>query len=284
MKTNTKSILAVAIATAAISAAPAAFAHSFFAPVPSSIQSAYGGLTLEAGQLHQNYSETRADGSVADKESGSIAHYGVSAGWQTGHIGGTVGLSADTGKTTYTGATQGGAPLDTKTKNTMINVSFALRYGFSPVARIAVMPEVMYQGHVWGRRTLSAAPYTETYGNGVIAGGLVLAYAVTPQVVVSVEGLSGRAFGSFMKTNMGGAINGTNLYRLGSKPWSRVGATVNWQFSKHVGLFATVTETQFKYGASAKHTDQTSGGTLTTWEPDSKTVQQVAALGVRVHF
>ena len=137
---------------------------------------------------------------------------------------------------------------------------------------------------MWGRRTLSSAPYTETYGNGVIAGGLVLAYAVTPQVVVSVEGLSGRTFGAFMKTDMGGILNGSDLYHLGSKPWSRVGATVNWQFSKHVGAFAKVTETQFEYGASSKHTNQTSGGTLTTWEPDSKTTKRVAAIGVRVHF
>lgn len=135
-----------------IVAAPASFAHTFFGPVPHSIQAATSGLTIGVGSLSQNYKE-RINGSIFDKEAGHLGYVGITWGFQHAHLGGTFSMSDAGGNTRYTGAilTNPPIPLTATTGNHIFNIAYNLHYGFSPMRHLAIISGAFIGRNIWNR-------------------------------------------------------------------------------------------------------------------------------------
>ena len=118
--------------------------------------------------------------------------------------------------------------------------------------------------------------YDEHYFNTVSGVGITLAGRpdLSLPLVIQVDYQGGTTHGGRM-TNTNTSYSRTA--NLGSKPWIRYGAQVDYTPWSHATVFVSYTHTKFQYGQS-----QMVNGIW--YEPNSTTKQNIMQAGVKVHF
>ncbi len=240
------------------------------------------GLTFSVGQLHQNYAEHPAPGSgtpdPADTQTGNITSYGVGMDNMGGHVGLSWDMNYSKGNTSYNGYLNNPptfTPLTMPTKAKIFDGMLYSKVGFSPDPHIAIVPDVFYGFHYWDRNN-SGSPhgYDEKYFNTVSGFGVTLAGQpdLSLPIVIQVNYQRGTTHNAKMTS----AIL-PDTANLGSKPWTRYGAQMDYTPWSHITVFASYTHTKFQYGIS-----QTFATGL--YEPNSTTKQNIMQAGVKIHF
>jgi hypothetical protein len=132
----------------------------------------------------------------------------------------------------------------------------------------------------WGRNLPGASGYHEDYSHGYVGGGLMAQFALTPDLVVSVDGLVGSSFAANMTTSRtpGGFAITPQSYALGSSAIYQAGVSLDYAMTKQLHANAGIDYTSFKYGRSATSPIDTS------YEPDSRTSQVVIKIGLGYAF
>lgn len=281
-------LLALAAATTAFAASPA-FAYNikdFFGPVPGSIKQSLTGLAIGVGALHQNYTELPGSGTGGpnplDTQNGSIRAIDANIGGMWNYIGFTVGMTYGSGHTSYNGYLQNynpstGAvtytPWQTRTKTQILNDDYKLRFGFSPVRQIAILPDVFFGGSYWSRKITGTGGYTEKYFNIHDGYGVTLAVNPIKPIVVRLSFQNGHIRDAGMTSSIS-----SSTANLGSgKRWTQYGAQVDWTPWSHMTLFASYRHTKFKYGQSQVFETYDNRPVR---EPNSTTKHNLVLLGV----
>lgn len=249
----------------ALAVLPAIYAGAAQASsVDPAIVAANRALSVSLGAVNQNYRELKGNGSVFDKENGTIPRIGVeySLMGQEKPLLFYIGMDYAKGDTSYKGAVQNlltgvSTPYDSSTGNEMLDLRVGLGYAFG-FGRFAFIPGFEYGFSSWQRHLNHGNPpgYDESYAHGHVAGTLSAQVALG-KTVLRADVAYGQTLAPRMDT-------GGTLYVLGTKPWSRIGLGVDYAVKASLHAGARVAYTQFKYGASPVNA-------AGFYEPNSKT-------------
>lgn len=274
--------ISITLGAAALSLALTAHASGFFASVPQVIQDADSGFTFALGTLHQHYVETQSTGTL-DQEHGNLPVYTFALESQGDYFGSGLWMQYADGSDHYDGALQYYnptthtitlTPYQTTTQNKLFDLRYDLDVGFSPIHGLAVIPLGFVGLHLWHRAIQGTGAVTENYLDGYYGVGLRLQYALSEQFVLGVTGRYGTTFVADM-------TNGSMTFHLGTAPWYSAGARLTWIPLSWLKVYVGDTFTGFSYGASAVQVIPGGGG-LTEQEPHSRTLQNVAEVGIRI--
>ncbi len=188
------------------------------------------------------------------------------------------GYDHSTGHTHYTGAFMGGTFGTVRgiSSATMSNYDARLGKGFDSRGPFMLTPYLEFGGHEWNR----GVNYGEIYIHSYYGLGLLGQYSPKDQMVLSVNAMLGRTFGSYIVVNSGPGLTGFSG-PLGNSPLFRIGAAADYAFTKHVHGNIAVDYTGFRYGMSAPYPV---GGGFVEWEPDSWSRYTTFKLGLGVAF
>jgi len=233
-------------------------------------------LTASAGGQHIDYKET-AQNQQLDSEKGFQGSYQGQVSVQRDMLGiKDVFLSASfayaKGRTNYDGSLMDGTPLQagTRANTSDITVKIGKAFPFTPQGQVIYY--VYYGYHQWLRDSTSVYGYDEHYRHHSAGVGMIGQYAVTPQLVASIEGSVGGTFAASMNANI---IQGK--FNLGSAATLMGAVGLDYAVTRHFHVKAAYQITHFKYGKS----NLVDGA---YYEPDSTTTNQTVRLGVGYAF
>ncbi|MDE1900826.1 MAG: hypothetical protein KGI37_04165 [Alphaproteobacteria bacterium] len=117
---------------------------------------------------------------------------------------------------------------------------------------------------------------SEDYHNFDVLGGVMMQYAPTDRLMLSVYGSGG--------TTVGGRMTATNneTYDLGATGMEKAGAKLGYDLTRDVELFTTFDYDHFHSGASPLNYDAATG--TTTSAPGSMTSDATTRVGIGYHF
>lgn len=270
------SFLSVVLISGTICAA-GAYAGDLFGPVPETVQRAETGLRLGAGAMIQDYKE-KIDGSVVDKESGTVPAFTLEQTVLGNHLGASNTFHVIFGDDKYEGAVQYCSvnqcyytPLSTQTSNFIFNDEVAVRAGFSPITHVAVIPELIGGFHLWKRTIKGQYGFDELYLHGYYGGGLELDYTFANFVIgANIKG----GWTAFPRLT---ADLASNTFHLGTRGWMSEGVRITWITAQHFRIYAGYRHHTFAYGRSPSYP---ANGGLTIHEPDSQTAQDTFEAGI----
>ncbi len=180
------------------------------------------------------------------------------------------------GNTKYVGSLQeGGVYGSVVQPSGAILDNYSARYGRGFVVNDELMltPYAELGHHKWDR----LINYGETYTHHYYGIGALGQYSPVAKLVVSINAVFGRTFGSNIVVEGPAGFTG----RLGNSSRYKVGACADYAFTKTFHGNVGVDYKSFKYGISALY--PLAGG-LVTWEPDSKTNYTTVRLGLGYAF
>jgi hypothetical protein len=153
--------------------------------------------------------------------------------------------------------------------------------GFDVAADWMVTPYlgVGYRG--WERdlgTSFRSLGYHELYEHGYVGGGVLVQWAATDRIVLSVTGLAGATFAPRMGVSYnGGAPMDPRTYSLGSSTIYMAGLSADYAIGRDWHANAGLDVLSFRYGASAVAPNG-------TFEPDSRTSTWTVKAGFGYSF
>jgi len=261
------------LALAALGSTAEAHADNIF-------QSANTQLTASAGGQHTNYQESVQSRNL-DSEKGFQGAYQGKVSVQRDMLGiKDVYLSASfgfaKGHTDYDGLlyNQLGQTMPyqagTQTDTTDITVKVGKAFPLTP--QVQVIYYAFYGYHQWIRDSTSIYGTDEHYRHHSLGVGMLGQYAITPQLVASIEGSVGGTIGASMN-----AGNTAGTFKLGSNATLMGALGLDYAVTQHVHINAAYQVTHFKYGQS----NLLASGYI---EPESTTTNQTLQLGMGYAF
>ena len=248
----------------------------------SDIKAANNQVGIQYTSTNVNYTET-GNGVTFDTEGGSVSGYAISASAMKNILFGNDYFEAEydhtSGSTNYVaGAINGSTPYGSivgQSGATLVN--YSARYGKGitnqNMPTVMVTPYVELGHHEWDRAINTGEIYTNSY-YGI---GLLYQYSPIPKLVLSGNALIGETFSSNIAAN---AIPASNMNAfsggLGNSGLSKIGASVDYAFTRNFHGNLGVDYTRFTYGASAIYSGY--------GEPNSKTAYTVAKVGIGYAF
>ncbi|MHB1513110.1 MAG: hypothetical protein ACYCTF_09380 [Acidiferrobacter sp.] len=267
--------------------------------IPYAIQRAESGFSVGIGYLNQDYTET-AGGVVLDQETGNVPLISLTASSLSGNPqGGTYwrveGRYAH-GDTNYNGHYLNGAPAQTTTANTIIDINGRVGFGYGFYRRMALIPYFSIGIHRWQRNVGNGqgAGGIEDYTNGNLGGGLLWEMAVAPRVVLAIHAMGGFTFGAqitntdpvFIDSSTNTLYYARETVALGDRAYESGGVRATYLINRVWRTFVSVDVIHFGYGASASTPVFTSNGAGQNgyYEPNSRTTQVLVLAGAGARF
>ena len=264
--TMKKSLLAIA-ATVAMLGSPALAADmALKAPPPpacpavADIVRADTQVSLDAAGTHFDYREFTAGfgTTVLDSEKGWVPGVSITGsvmadtslfGTNVCDLYGFMRYSWFNGTTNYWSAPTG--PL---TDGANVNeFDFRFGKGFVIAPNTMITPYIGTGARAWQRYLDGPGGYQEIYSHDYAGGGLLLQYAPTPGLVLSLNGLVGSTFNANIEgmPKPGGAAVISTRNALGSELLYMVGGSADYALTAHWHVNAEVDFTSWRYGQSA---------------------------------
>ncbi len=214
-----------------------------------------------------------------DRESGFIDGFQASASgllWRD-RVYARVSYDWASGYVRYQGYTQSGRPVPNAVSGAVIS-DYGVRLGMPfPERAVMAVPFLEYGHHAWRRMVGAgtAQTYEEDYRHDYVALGVLVQIALTGALVGSVYASAGQTMNPAISVPAYNFSQG-----LGSSALVKAGASLDFQVSRHFGVYGAVRYTRFSYGQSVT---QPSGG-LVIMEPQSDTVIASYEGGMRFFF
>ncbi len=267
--------------------------------IPYPVVRAESGFSAGIGALNQDYTET-ANGAVLDQETGAIPVFtlsasGISSNPQGGLYWRLQGRAAD-GNTHYDGHYLNGAPAQTTTANTMVDIDGRVGFAYGLGRRTALIPYLALGDHHWQRNVGSGqgAGGIEDYSNGYLGAGIRWEMVLAPHLILAAHGSGGYTFGAQITATdpvYYDAPSQTYYYAretksLGDRPYVAAGVRATYLLGRVWQAYVAVDAVRFAYGASASTPIITSSGgaMLGYYEPDSRTTQVLVTAGAGIRF
>lgn len=237
-------------------------------------------LTASAGGQNINYKETQQNQKL-DSEKGFQAAYQGKVSVQHDMLGlKDIYLSASfafaKGRTDYDGYLQDRlgdlTPYQASTRDNTTDIAIKVGKAFPMTPKGQVIYYVYYGYHQWLRDSTSSYGYDEHYRHHSVGVGMLGQYAMTPQLVFSIEGSVGGTFAASMN-----ASNTSGKFSLGSNATLMGALGLDYALTRHLHVNAAYQVTHFKYG-------QSSVNTAGYYEPTSTTTNQTVQLGLGYAF
>ncbi len=268
-------------------------------PLPYPIQRAESGFSVGTGYLNQDYTET-AGGTILDQETGavpvlSLAASSLSSNPQGGTYWRVEGRYAR-GDTNYNGHYLNGAPAQTTTANTIVDINGRVGFGYGLYQRMALIPYFSIGIHRWQRNVGNGqgAGGIEDYTNANLGGGLLWEMALAPRVVLAVHAMGGFTFGAqitatdpvFIDSSTNTVYYARETKTLGDRAYESGGVRASYLINRVWRTFLAVDVIHFAYGASASTPIFASNGTGQNgyYEPNSRTTQVLVLAGAGARF
>jgi opacity protein-like surface antigen len=244
-------------------------------------------MNFSIGRQHINYAEKDNYGltsnGVLDTEKGTLNDIKIDYVLQGDGLGikdlyGSVSYSYAQGKTNYDGYLQNFStgmltPYQTETHTSTddLQLKIGKGFGFFSNQTMQLTPYVSYSYRKW-RRDTSKDPfgYLETYGHNAMAIGLLAQFAITQNLVASIDASEGRTFGAQMQ------VDKSDTFELRSRPIHAYGFGLDYAFAGNWHAVGSYQYTQFRYGESP-----VVNGYI---EPDSKTKVSKIYIGAGYGF
>lgn len=261
-----------------------------------------------------NYSETFANGGLADTEKGFVPGFGASVSvmkdFLVDHAYFQLQYSQLNGNTNYVGSHAGavgligpntsgdyGSAIATSGAQ-LIDYSARFGKGFEITDSLLVTPYLEFGSHEWKRALSSNAPIvtlpaglnsgsTEDYTNNYYGLGAMAQISPVKSLVLTADAMVGNTFSSSMTVSGSSSLIASigptrtlnGIYGLGNSVIYKLGASADYAFTESVHGNIGVNYTAFSYGQSAM-----SGPLLHTYEPNSKTNYLTLMVGLGYAF
>lgn len=237
-------------------------------------------LTASAGGQYTDYKETQQSRTL-DSEKGFQGSYQGKASVQRDMLGiKDVYISASfgyaKGNTDYDGylVSRSGLaiPYQSNTRTDTTDITVKLGKAFPLTPQVQVIYYAYYGYHQWIRDSNSSYGTDEHYRHHSLGVGMLGQYAITPQLVASIEGSVGGIIGASMN-----AGNTAGTFKLGSNATVTGALGLDYAVTRHVHVNAAYQVTHFKYGKS----NLLASG---YYEPESTTTNQTLLVGLGYAF
>ena len=264
-----------------VSFALTAFGSAIAAHADNIFQSVNTQLTASAGGQNIDYKETQNNGQRLDSENGYQGSYQGKVSVQRDMLGiKDVYLSASVGfakgRTDYDGYLMDRygivAPYQAGTRTNTTDVTVKLGKAFPMTPQVQVIYYVYYGYHQWLRDSTSYYGNDEHYRHHSVGVGMIGQYAITPQLVASIEGSVGGIIGATMNAN-----DVAGKFKLGSNATFTGALSLDYAVTRHIHVNAAYQITHFKYGNSSPVDGL-------YYEPESTTTNQTLQLGMGYAF
>lgn len=153
-------------------------------------------------------------------------------------------------------------------------IDYSLRYGkgFVLGGKVMAIPYLEVGSHQWDRGVNEG----ETYKHSYYGVGAMLQFSPANQLVLTINGLVGKTHSA--NIDVAGALP---FYSdLGSSTLTRIGASLDYAFTKRIHGMVGFDYTDYKYGMS----QPVQIGIHTVWEPDSETKKTMYRVGIGYAF
>lgn len=225
----------------------------------------HNNVSIGEGTLYQHYQE-HIKGQTFDQESGWLSTFDGSASYMSprNHIFIEGNIRYTKGNDSYTSRY-----IVSHTGNNVVDGSLKLGKGFQINSQLLVTPFITY-GHRYWNRKLS---YTENYNMNFAGAGIEADYQVTPNLIVSGQGMGGSTFDNSLNTP------GTRVtYNLGNEPIVQASLSANYRLLKNWYAFSRINYNYYRFGQSKVN------ARYQTFEPNSTTQEASIDFGIRYTY
>lgn len=268
------------------------FVLALFIPVHAETNENTANLLLDASLLHFSYQEFDDNGKLLDKEEGFLPGGKIGLQKNLGRWSLLATVGAYGGYVDYTGQTQTGTPITTRTMQNIVDTTLLAEYWLATGSGTRYAPYAGAGYHYWHRNiqpthTASGQPVsglveTYTWYYGLL--GLKAEFYKTPDLTWLLDARFFRIARPEIRIDFGGTYDNTT-FALGERWGARFAAPAQYFISQQTRLAFEPYIEAYELGRS-RDNPLTSGGAQagTVHEPDSRTVNFGITVGISQQF